>query len=116
MKQFFWLHRSVGKDAKSPTRIEAYKTLAETLNRPLAEILAEKADLHPRDGDKFSLVMWYFSRLSACRDYGMGGASAITHQEIESWARLERVNLTRTELDVLREVDMLFLRGLTEDD
>lgn len=114
MKKFFWLHRSNRKEPNSPIRLKEYESLSEQTGRPLIEILAETG-FYPKDGRKFDMAWWYFSRLAACRQYGMGGASAITHQEIEAWARLESVDITRTGLAVLREIDILFLEGMSED-
>jgi hypothetical protein len=73
-------------------------------------------DYFEEDGAKFAHVMGYFSELSCCRPVGMAGALPITHQEILAWCALTGIRLTRLELEVLRELDRLFLEGLREDD
>lgn len=63
-----------------------------------------------------ALHVWEaFLDLHKGRTYGMGGPNPLTHEGIVAWCNLTGIALSLWELEVIRELDMLWVRMMNED-
>jgi hypothetical protein len=71
--------------------------------------------LEPVDIIPETQYLWgYFCSLSGRRKYGEGGPFPIEYPEIESWARMRKIELTGWELDIIESLDRAYLTEATK--
>jgi hypothetical protein len=71
--------------------------------------------LHREVPEAMAHLWRWFRELAMGRTFTEYGAQALSHAEIDAWARLRRIELSSKELDVLRMLDAVMLNVLRED-
>jgi hypothetical protein len=71
-------------------------------------------DIAPDYPSTFAYLFEWWGELSACRPVGFGGPGAISYLEIEAWARLTDRAPSPYEVALIRALDNIFLKVLSE--
>lgn len=91
-----------------------YQGLTEKLLDFVWAEFREQNDDEAAPPEQLGYLWQWFCDLSDWRDSSMGVGS-LSHQEIESWARLYQVDISPFEVDVLRKIDREYRLSRSEE-
>lgn len=68
------------------------------------------AQLEPKEMPECLLYLWgWFCELSNSRQYAEYGPMALSYTEIQAWANLMKSDPTAWEVDVIKQIDRVYL-------
>lgn len=80
-------------------------------DKPWEEAILQVPELDTGELPPALEFIWdWFLKLSQTRSYNMGGPNPITYTEIESFKRLFQLNITDWQIDLITDLDMVYLK------
>jgi hypothetical protein len=89
--------------------------LTEFLEFVRVEVMLDEGQVSGADPSPLFAYLWdWFNDLSDWREMGSMAIGPLSHREIEAWSRLLCVNISPSEVDVLRQIDREYRSALYE--